>query len=288
MQDITSNPWVAKLIVLADHLGGLIGNNTLYIVLWFFLFMISGFVIGGIFAIYLAKKRLLKRNNHYWNVLAKFSYILILLVMPLALGSVGAIYSVQRTLNQEIDEQLLPAITEQMPALSQALSEQLKGFHSGKVISVRDVVEPIVKDMYYIPSSDGLWEQSKARLINDTLLNWGARTLTEVVQRALLEKLEIVGEVLKANTMNGQASSDKLVKVGGGVIIKFMTDTTREVDFTQMEKTLPSMLSDAFKYNINTYFKSIYTMILLFIVGMALLIVGEILYYRRHLGKFAD
>jgi hypothetical protein len=272
----------------ADGLGEVIWDIGLQTWPWILLFSACGFIGGLIFSIYLARKRLLKRKHPLWNALAKFSYVLILLAMPLGLGGVGAIYSMQHTINRGLDEQLLPAVTEQMPALARHLDQQLKRFPTGKIVSVRDLVEPLVKDLYYVPTSDGLWERSKARLINDMILSWGAKTLTEAVQRALLAKLEVAGQVLQDSRMTEKASSDELVRVGGSAIIKFMTDTTKEIDFTQLEETLPSMLVDALKSNFNHSFKSIYVTIFLPMLGMLLLIVVEILYYRRHLRKLAE
>jgi hypothetical protein len=284
MQNIIGNQWLEKSAAWVDSVDFLI-DVALHALPRFLLFSVCGFIFGVIFTIYLAKNRLLKRNQPFWNVLAKFSYVLILLIIPLALGAIGGIQSVQGLINQKMDEQLLPAVTEQMPELSRALTEQLKIYPTGKIISVNDLVEPLVKDLYYVPRSDSIWEHSKARFLNGALIRWGARALTAAVQQALVEKLEQVGQVIKGNLASGQASSDAIVKVGTDVITKFTTDTAKEIDFTQLEKTFPVMLVDALKNNINNYFNSIYTTILISILGMLLLIVGEIQYYRRHLQK---
>jgi hypothetical protein len=285
MQNTNSNQWLEKTTALGDSVGGVLGDATLHASPWFLLYFACGFALGLILAIYLAKKHLLKRNQPVWNVLAKLSYILILAAMPLALGVIGVLHSVQSTINQEIEMRLLPAVTEQMPAVSHALNEQLKRYPTGKIITVKDLVEPLVSDMYYIPKSESLWERSKARVINDMILRRGATALTEAVQQALLGKLQHVGQVMEQVIGGGRSTPDDIVKIGTDVIMKFTTDSAREIDFTQLEKTVPEMLVDALKNNIDNYLKSTRKTILIILAGMLLLIVGEILYYRRYLQK---
>jgi len=255
---------------------------------WFLLFAFVGLVLAIFICLYMRKTKLLRRENTIWNILAKCSYIAVLVAAPLLMGTVGAIYKMQYAIHNSLDHELLPAITKKMPALNSYLSAQTKTFNNKELYSVKDLIDPLAQSLYYQPQSSGIWEKTKAKIVNQVILQSFAHALTNVLHDELVAQIEFTGEIIK--DMSGDyktGATTPIVDTGIDIVTRFTKDTAQKIDFTDMTKSLPRVLVDALIHAIDGYFRSVYFTFLLFALLIAGLILGEVFIYRWHIRKSA-
>lgn len=258
------------------------GSDLLWIALpWMLLYGVLGFVIAAIICYQLARKCLLVRRPPAWHVAAKLSYLLILLALPVLGGAFGAVHSVHRVVNQALVRDLQPVFEAQAPVLRRYLETQARLIAPGQPVSMRSLIEPYVKGMYYQPTSSSYWERSKARWINDFILRRGSVLLTDVLQEQLISKASVLGEALKGSDFRGQPTSE-LAKLGTDLAVRVTTDVTRQADFSKLDKSLPMIFIDAIKHQASAYFNSLKITIGLFALAALLLVWGEIMLYRHY------
>ena len=258
------------------------GSDLLWTALpWMLLYGVLGFVIAAIICYQLARKCLLVRRPRAWHVAAKLSYVLILLALPVLGGAFGAVHSVHRVVNQALVRDLQPVFEAQAPVLRRYLETQARLIAPGQPVSMRSLIEPYVKGMYYQPTSSSYWERSKARWINDFILRRGSVLLTDVLQEQLISKASVLGEALKGSDFRGQPTSE-LAKLGTDLAVRVSTDVTRQADFSKLDKSLPMIFIDAIKHQASTYFNSLKITIGLFALAALLLVWGEIMLYRHY------
>lgn len=258
------------------------GSDLLWTALpWMLLYGVLGFVLAVIICYQLARKCLLVRRPRAWHVAAKLSYVLILLALPVLGGAFGAVHSVHRVVDQALVRDLQPVFEAQAPALRLYLETQARLIAPGQPVSMRSLIEPYVKSMYYQPTSNSYWERSKARWINDFILRRGSVLLTDVLQEQLISKASVLGEALKGSDFRGQPASE-LAKLGTDLAVRMTTDVTRQADFSKLDKSLPMIFIDAIKHQASAYFNSLKITIGLFALAALLLVWGEIMLYRHY------
>ena len=258
------------------------GSELLWTALpWMLLYGVIGFVLAIVICYQLARKCLLVRRPRAWHVAAKLSYVLILVALPLLGGAFGAVHSVHRLVNQALVRDLQPVFEAQVPVLRIYLEQRVKLIAPGQPVSMRSLIEPLVQSMYYKPVSDGYWERSKARWINEFILRRGSVLLTEVLQQQLISKASVLGEALKGSDFRGQPAGE-LARLGTDLAVRLTTDVTRQADFSQLDKSSPMIFIDAIKHQASAYFNSLKLTIGLFLLLALLLVWGEIMLYRHY------
>lgn len=263
-----------------NNLAPFVGDLALGALPWILLYGAIGFVVAVIISWKLARKNFLVRRPRAWNILAKLSYVLILVALPLLGGAFGAVHSVHRLVHQALERDLQPVFETHMPTLRIYLEQQVKLIQPGQPISMRSLIEPLVKGMYYQPTSDSFWERSKARWVNELILRRGSVLLTQVLQEQLIAKVGLLGEALKSSDFRGQPGSE-LAKLGTDLAVRLTTDVTRNADFSKLDKTLPAIFVDAIKQKASAYFNSLKITLGVFLALVLLLVWGEIMIYRR-------
>ena len=232
------------------------GSELLWTALpWMLLYGVLGFVLGIVICYQLAKKCLLVRRPRAWHVAAKLSYVLILVALPLLGGAFGAVHSVHRLVNQALVRDLQPVFEAHAPVLRIYLEQRVKLIAPGQPVSMRGLIEPLVQSMYYQPVSDGYWERSKARWINEFILRRGSALLTEVLQEQLSTRAGVLGETLTGADLR---------------------------DLSKLDKSLPMIVIDAIRHQASAYFNSLKLTIGLFLLLALLLVWGEIMLYRHY------
>lgn len=263
-----------------NNLAPFVGDLALGALPWILLYGALGLVVAIILCYKLARKNVLVRRPRAWNILSKLSYVLILVALPLLGGAFGAVHSVHRIVNQALERDLQPVFVTYMPTLRVYLEQQVKLIQPGQPISMRSLIEPLVKGMYYQPTSNSVWERSKARWVNELILRRGSVLLTQVLQEQLIAKVGLLGEALKSSDFRGQPGSE-LAKLGTDLAVRLTTDVTRNADFSKLDKTLPAIFVDAIKQKASAYFNSLKITLGVFLALALLLVWGEVMIYRR-------
>lgn len=232
------------------------GSDLLWTALpWTLLCGVAGLVLAVLICYQLARKCLLVRRPPAWHVAAKLSYVLILLALPVLGGAFGAVHSVHRLVNQALVRDLQPVFAAHAPVLRIYLEQRVKLIAPGQPVSMRGLIAPLVQSMYYQPVSDGVWERSKARWINEFILRRGSVLLTEVLQDQLITRTGVLGETLTGADLR---------------------------DLSKLDKSLPMVLIDAIGHQASAYFNSLKLTIGLFLLLVLLLVWGEIMLYRHY------
>jgi hypothetical protein len=264
----------------SQSLGAYFGEFLGIALLWALIFSIIGFLFAAGISFVLHKKKLLKRHLRAWNIAAKFIYPLILIALPMMGGAFGSVYGAKRFTHQVLDQQVLPALSTQMPLLRKYLATQAKTYKLDQMITARDLIEPMVKDLYYVPKSDNAWERAKVRWINDKILHHAADVFSFVLEKALIGMIDTYGDALKKD-FRGQAASE-LTQMSVDMVVRVTSDFAKEVDFTRLDSSLPQIFVDALKQQFDSYIKSLYISIDIMALVLMLLVAGEILIYHHY------
>ena len=232
------------------------GSDLLWTALpWMLLCGVAGLVVAVLICYQLARKCLLVRRPPAWHVVAKLSYVLILLALPVLGGAFGAVHSMHRLVNQALVRDLQPVFETHAPVLRIYLEQRVKLMAPGQPVSMRSLIEPFVQGMYYRPASGSYWERSKARWINEFILRRGSLLLTEVLQDQLITRAGVLGETLTGADLR---------------------------NLSKLDKSLPMVLIDAIGQQASAYFNSLKLTIGLFLLLALLLVWGEIMLYRHY------
>lgn len=232
------------------------GSELLWTALpWTLLYGALGFAVAVVICYQLARKCLLVRRPRTWHVAAKFSYVLILLALPILGGAFGAVHSVHRLVNQALVRDLQPVFETHAPALRIYLEQRVKLMAPDQPVSMRSLIEPFVQSMAYQPTSSSYWERSKERWINEFILRRGSLLLTKVLQDQLITRAGVLGETLTGADLR---------------------------NLSKLDKSLPRVLIDAIGHQSSTYFNSLKITIGLFALAVLLLVWGEIMLYRHY------
>jgi hypothetical protein len=275
------NPTSINVSASAFKLGPVLWQLAVHAGPWVMLFGGIGLVLALLACIVLARTGLLQRHRRDWHLAAKLSYVLILLALPIAGAALGMVHGTQRAFAESVHTALMPALEQRMPALRVYLASRLSSYQPGQPASVRELIEPLVQQMYYRPRSNSLWERTKARWMNEILLRGAAAQFEQVLQQQLMAQAARVGAVLSGPDFKGRAGSD-LARLGSEMAVKFTTNMAKEIDFSVLDKSLPQVFADALIRHFNGVFASARNMILALLSGLLLLLTVEIVVYRRY------
>ena len=267
--------YVPSWSVVADSF---MGEALISLSLWAVFLGLAGMLTAIVVMVVLAKKKLLQREHWLWNVLAKLSYLAIFAGAISAGVATGATYGAQRQIHDTLEFDVQPWIESRMPAFRQYLSKTIGVYLPGKLVTVRELIEPFVKDMYYVPKSGDTWEQTKAQVINEMILVYAAEVLTEQVQKVVSRQLASLGVAVDdALSANGGGARGYLASDLG----KVFAQGASNVDLTRLDATIPQVVVSAIYKQVTTYFKTLYLSIGLSVLLLALVIWGEIFVYSR-------
>jgi hypothetical protein len=269
-----------ELITIGQEHGDLISlivdKILSQLALWGVLLATTGLVIAFLVMAMIHRRRWLRRTPVWWNVVAKSSYLLVLVALPLAGAAGGALFGVERLLLRAVDDGLQPLLQAKMPAFRASAVERFGPTAAGSLVTVRDLVQPLVQGMTYTPRSDSFVESFKARVVNEILLKRTAVVLTELFQ----ERIRSAGKIgeLIAKDWQGEYPVEQ--------VIKFLSGAGEHMDFSDLDKTIPDVVCQGVRGQIGAYFKGFYLSIGLSLLAVAILIAGEMLFYfKRYLPR---
>jgi hypothetical protein len=234
-----------------------------------------GLVAAIVLMVWVARRHWLRRRPRVWNILAKLSYLVILLVTLFAFTAVGVVRHVQQETMTALETTLDPLVRVNTVLLREYVSAQIAAHGPDHPVTARELVNATLKDLYYRPASDSLWERSKARIVNWTLRKLGGDLLETVFEKIIVAKADSVVAGLKDHTQSEAG------KVGIDVLRKVLLDANRKVDLSALDRTLPQIILDAAGNQIRATFHKAYLMIALIWLGVGALIAAEMLLYFR-------
>jgi hypothetical protein len=242
-----------------------------------------GLVVAIVLMVWVARKKLLRRRPRLWNVLAKLSYVLILAGAVFGASAIGVVRHVQQQTMSIFESAAVPLVRANTVVLREYVTAKLASFAPGQPVTARELVDATLKDLYYQPTSDSLWERGKARIVNWTLRKLGGEVLTAVFQKIIIAKVEGMAAALKTD-MHGQEQGEA-VSFGADVLKKVLLDANRKLDLTVLDRTLPQIILDAARQQIGATFHSVYLMIAMVLLAIAAIVGGEMLLYFRWFEK---
>lgn len=219
--------------------------------------------------------RWLRRHPKVWNVLAKLTYLVVVLAFTLLGGVGGALYGTQRVVGHNVATYLEPAVASQMPKLRRLLAEHLEPMARNSVITVRDLLQPLLGDLRYRPRSSSWLEQHKVRLINELILRGGAMALTEAFQQGMRHLPQFLPE-------SGDRGQDELLSFTVDTALKMLAVTGEKVDFSPLDQTVPQVFTHAVQRQIHGFYKGLYIGLLIKLLIVLALLGAEILFYFRY------
>jgi len=252
-----------------------LGELSWQAVIWGLVLAVAGFLLALPLCWGIHRLRWLRRSPKVWNVLAKLTYLVVVLAFTLLSGIGGALYGTQRVLGHNVDTYLEPAIASQMPKLRLFLAEQLEPMARNSVITVRDLMQPILRDLRYQPRSSSWLEQHKARLINELILRGGAMALTEAFQQCMRHLPQFLPE-------SGDQGQDALLSFTVDTALKMLAVTGEKVDFSPLDQSVPQVFTHAVQRQIYSVYKGLYIGLLIKLAIVLALLGAEMLIYFRY------
>lgn len=250
----------------------LIGDLLFQAAIWGTVFGAAGCLMALLSCWLVFRKAWLRRRPKVWNVLAKLSYFLIWVVFVLAGVIGGVLYGTQRVVDRSVAQYLEPALTRQMPDLRKVLARHLEPMARQSVITVREMLQPMLRELYYKPRSSSWIEQHKARMINDFILHGGAVALTQAFQQSM----RLLPRFLPEDRSREQ---NQLVHFSVDTALKVLAATGEKVDFSPLDQNVPKVFSSAVQRQIDGLFKGIYVGLLIKLVLVMALVGLEMLFY---------
>lgn len=259
---------------MGEFAASLIANAALSAALW----SAAGAVACVPLLIYVWRKSLLQRRPAAWNVLAKTSYLLLFALLTLGSGSIGAVCDAQHRFHAAVAKNLQPALAAKMPLIREFIGERIGNYPPGPR-SAKDLVAALVGALYYVPTSDSLWEKLKANCVNWSLRKLGTDLFVDQFQRLVIAKLEATAATLRTD-VHGQAQG-QLVQLGADLLVRLGTDATRQVQFDMLDKTVPQALVEVVGKAVDGYCDAAYKLIGIVAGSVSALVVAEMLVYFR-------
>ena len=279
MNNILQNGLASFPSDITDGLGRYLGGVMLEALPSMLLYGLLGFTLAVALCIYIRRQGLLSRKRRPWNILAKLSYV----AMLAALSAGGAVYGALSYLHDELGEGLSgavePAIKAQMPLVRTYLTAQVASYGPDHVVTVKELVAPLIKQLYYVPKSDGMWERGKAGAVNGVVLNYGAAALAEALQKTLVGKIETFSASTRLDVREQERG--ELANLGTSIVTRLTTDRTRQLDLRALDKTLPQMLVRLMRQHLDAQYSALCATLVGALVMLGMLIGGEMLLYFR-------
>jgi hypothetical protein len=242
---------------------------------WIFLWAALGFIVAIILTVYLAKRNLLKRHDVVWNLCAKLGYVVILLALPIGAGVLSGVYTVHNKVSKELDSGMRPIVAGQLPALRTYLADQMRQAGSTKVTSIKEMLKPFKQHFSYVATSEGRWERFKRYCVNDLVVEPTFTTVADTIEKKLLEKLNKAGAAVAGD----DERSRLIFALGAAVLVK--QSSQNPADAATFDREITQVVMDNLSKRLDQAFSPLYMTIALTLLGMALLIVLEIVLYRR-------
>jgi hypothetical protein len=258
-----------------ELLGPLLGELSLQAAVWGTAGGVLGFLLALVLSWVIHRQRWLRRTPGAWNILAKLSYLILVAAFVLAGGIGGALHGTQRVVDRKVSSSLEPLLAARMPALRGYLAGYLAPMAKNSVITVRDMLQPMLRDLGYQPRSAGWLEQRKAHLINEIILRGGALALTQAFQQSM----RLLPQFLPTADDRGQ---DQLVHFTVDTALKMLAATGDKVDFSPLDQSVPKVFAEAVQHQIDSLYKGIYIGLVIKLVIVLALIAAEMLFYFRY------
>ncbi len=255
--------------------GSFIGMMIWQALPWMLLAGFAGLVVAIILTVYLAKRRLLCRHTLGWNLAAKLGYVFVLLALPIGASIFAGVYAVHNHINARLDSGLRPMVAAQMPPLRVFLAQEMKKAGSTNVTSIREMIKPFKQHFSYVPTSDGRWERYKGYWINDVMVEPSFTVLADAIESKLLDKLNQVGATVAGN----EAAARQVLSLGSTVLVK--QNARDAADALSFDREVTEVVMGNLFTQLSVAFSPVYMSIWLPLLGIALLMVLEIVLYRR-------
>ena len=234
-----------------------------------------GLMVAIVLMVWVSRKKLLRRRPHVWNVLAKLSYLVILVATLFAFTAVGVVRHVQKETMSALEVHVAPLVRVNTVLVREYVGTRMAAYGPDHPATARELVNGTLRDLYYQPVSDSMWERGKARVVNWTLRKLGGDMLEAVFEKIIVAKADSVVAGLKDHAQSEAG------KVGIDVLRRVLLDADRKVDLSALDRTLPQIILDAAGNQIRATFHHAYLMIALAWLGIGALIAAEMLLYFR-------
>lgn len=255
--------------------GSFVGMLVWQALPWMLLAGAVGLVVAIILTVILVKRQLLRRHTVGWNLLAKLGYVFLLLALPIGASIFAGVYAIHNNINARMDSGLRPMVAAQMPPLRMYLAQEMKKAGSTNVTSIRELIKPFKQHFSYVPTSTGRWERYKAYWVNDVMVEPSFTVLADTIEDKLLEKLNKVGAKVAGN----EEAARQVFSLGAAVLVK--QDARDPADAQRFDKEITQVVMSKLFMQLSAAFSPLYMSIWLPLLGMALLMVLEIVVYRR-------
>lgn len=250
----------------ASFLGSLLWNAAP----WILLSGLAGLILAIFLIVQLAKRQLLTRHTVTWNLLAKLGYLVILVTLPLGAATLGGLYGVHSKVNADVEKEMRPILATRMPQLRAYVATELQRLGDQQHVSVDAILKPVKDKFNYDVTSNGLWERTKSYWINDVVVNPAFALIGEVVQDKMIDTL---GGSAVAGSKEGKR---QVVSQGAALMVGADSADARKFDGELSQLVLTNIIAQ-----INAAFSPFYLSIVLILFGIACLLIGEIVVYRR-------
>ncbi|MCP4129651.1 MAG: hypothetical protein GY754_01425 [bacterium] len=254
---------------IAVYVLSIIGMALLKVLLFGFL----GTVVGIILAIILGRKGVFKREYKVWNIISKLNYPAVVFLFIYIFCSYAAVSSIQNSVEDDLKEYITPIVAysqEQFPSFKEFLANN-RDLFKGDDFKLEAFLDDYLVQYYYIPESNGFWEQKKATVINFSTQvagKWIIKSfITAVISNSLGKPLEEIN--IKEDD----------IKEGLELILV--------TDLTKVDKNIVEVFALALKQIIKTIFNgfymSIFTPFLLgfLIIALDFFIHKGVVYYKK-------
>jgi hypothetical protein len=122
---------------------------------------IASFFLAIFFLIILTKKKMFRRDNKIWNLVAKLHYPIWIAVFIIAGFFNGAISALGSRAENVLEETGKPIIEASIPVLYEYLINELPTSSPNEKITIRSATNHIMNDIAYTPKSDSQIENLK-------------------------------------------------------------------------------------------------------------------------------
>lgn len=258
-----------------DALSPFMGSLVVALLIWAVLFGILSVFLALLVMWQIHRRRLLRREHRFWNIAAKFSYLIVFGACVLTGLMAGGLYGAQRQVHEALTTQLQPALAARMPALRTALAARLGPMYRPDV-TARELVQPIVQGLLVVPKSNGMFERFKARVVNRLVLKAGAVALNYTVHKALEAFPDII--------LPGRA--DELTAFSTAGLRQLLIGSGQKLDFSPLDQTVPEIFGNALRKQIDAQFSGFYVGLgvqMLLVWGLVAL--EMLFYFRYHLPR---
>lgn len=242
---------------------------------WILLWTVIGFIAAIFLTVFLARREWLRRHTYGWNLAAKLGYVVVLLTLPIGAGVIAGVYTVHSKVNAGIDSGLRPIVAAQMPPLRAYLAEEMRRAGSTEVTTIREMIKPFKQRFMYVATSDGRWERYKRYWINDIMVEPSFTILADTIEDKLLEKLDEVG----AKVAGDQERARQIFSLTAAILVK--QNSKDPADAIRFDREITQVVMGNLFKRIDQGFSPVYMSIALTLLGIASLMVLEIVLYRR-------